>query len=552
MVDKNNNDLITMYCGECGAKMQVGVGSAGKATRCPDCRAKVPIPSSYLARPQIRFYCPRCEGRVRAWAEQSGQSMRCPGCDLDIELPQIEGYMDLDEGIEYSEPDAEPLSPPAETEGDPEEAWEQEEWDEPEEMWGEENETPEPAETEAPEPAETEAPKPAKPIRSGRSTRRMVRAALWSLVVIIPIGAVIFLRATKPEWLDRKLMKAAEAGTYTQASLLVTCGADVNTQDASGRTALHAAAEKGSKKIVDLLVAGGAQVDKEDSSGRTPLLLAVLGGHTDVVKLLLEHGADIHVAHPGDSRRLLDIAMASGHNAIANLILHRRETAKPTAAPSSIITVSEKEAGQHQVALRIPRVRLTPGKDSTSSQPSPAPTMEKPTAKKRPVIILDPTRLMPVGYYVRYMLKIGVRRMWGAKGEGSKKFLIIVFKGPLDIFKVSGYEFRYLKREDRRLTTRALTRHYDPTRFSLVLSNGYRVRASAIAPNWTPVETTPTSNIFHHNLTKSHESERDLRRGDIAVAWLVNARDCRAPFKVRVDWGQPINVPDVRYDAEEK
>ncbi|NOZ21448.1 MAG: hypothetical protein GXP25_10210 [Planctomycetes bacterium] len=538
MSAKEHNDVITMYCGECGAKMETSTDRAGKATRCPDCRAKIPIPSSYLARPQIRFYCPRCEGRVRAWAEQAGQSMRCPGCDLSIELPHIEGYMEFDEGIEQSDFSSETVV----SEEEFEETEESEEREEPDEEWEEQEE---------PEPAELEPPRRKKPIRAGRPTRRMIRAAVWSLVIVIPIGIVIFLRATKPEWLDRKLMRAAEAGTYTQASLLVTCGANVNTKDASGRTALHAAAEKGNRKIVDLLLARGAEVDEEDNAGRTPLLLAVTGGHRDVVVALLNAGADTHVTRPTDGRRLLDIAMANGHNAIADLLLHSRKKAKPQAPPSSIITIPEEDAQRERVALRIPRMRLTPGKKTPTTTES-SPPVRTPTPKKRPVIILDKTRLMPVGYYVRYMLKIGVRRMWGAKGEGNKKFLIIVFSGPLDMFKVSDYEFRYLKRENGRLTTREMTRHYDPTRFTLILSNGRRVRASAIAPNWTPVETTPTSNIFHYDLTKSYKSKRDLRPGEAAVAWLLHAENCHAPFQVRMDWGQPIAVPDVRYDAEEE
>ncbi|MEW6356128.1 MAG: ankyrin repeat domain-containing protein [Planctomycetota bacterium] len=546
MTDKKDNDLITIYCGECGAKMQVSADSAGKATRCPDCKAKVPIPSSYLARPQIRFYCPRCEGRVRAWAEQSGQSMRCPGCDLRIELPHIEGYVEPEEGFEQSELNPEQENAREEPAEVFEEADDEEEWEEP----GEEEEQDEEEEEEPPR-VERERSKAAKPILSRRSTRRMVRAALWSLVVVIPIGIFIFLRATRPEWLDRKLINAAEAGTYTRASLLVTCGADVNTHDSAGRTALHAAAEKGNKKIVELLIAGGAAVDREDHAGRTPLLLAVLGGHRDVVEALLDAGADPHVTHPTDGRRLLDIAMANGHNAVADLLLRRREEAKPQAPPpSSIITIPEGAGEQERVALRIPPSRLTLNKEAPTAAPSPA--VEQPAPKKRPVIVLDRTRLMPVGYYVRYMLKIGVRRMWGAKGEGNKKFLVVVFTGPIDMFKVSEYEFRYLKEENGKLTTVAMTRHYDPTRFTLILSNGERLRASAIAPNWAPVETTLTSNIFHYDLTKSYESERDLRPGQVAVAWLLRAEECRAPFQVRVDWGQPIAVPDVRYDAEEK
>ena len=72
-----------------------------------------------------------------------------------------------------------------------------------------------------------------------------------------------------------------EAGTEPEAlaavEYLVTLGADVNTVDANGETAMHGAAYKSLPKMVRLLADRGAKVDvwnRKDAHGWTPLLIA--------------------------------------------------------------------------------------------------------------------------------------------------------------------------------------------------------------------------------------------------------------------------------------
>lgn len=53
--------------------------------------------------------------------------------------------------------------------------------------------------------------------------------------------------------------------------LCLNAGADVNTIDLRGDTALHGAAQKGDDKVVQFLADHGAKLDIKDSKGRTPL-----------------------------------------------------------------------------------------------------------------------------------------------------------------------------------------------------------------------------------------------------------------------------------------
>ena len=53
--------------------------------------------------------------------------------------------------------------------------------------------------------------------------------------------------------------------------LLLDAGADVNSADSRGQTALHGAAEKGLDEVVKFLADRGAKLDAKDRQGHTPL-----------------------------------------------------------------------------------------------------------------------------------------------------------------------------------------------------------------------------------------------------------------------------------------
>ena len=78
------------------------------------------------------------------------------------------------------------------------------------------------------------------------------------------------------------------------ALLLLKHGADVNARtdkDKGHSTPLHIAAEYGRVEVVHVLLQHGADVDTEDGSGRTALQLASDRGHHEIMKLLSEHRA---------------------------------------------------------------------------------------------------------------------------------------------------------------------------------------------------------------------------------------------------------------------
>lgn len=74
-------------------------------------------------------------------------------------------------------------------------------------------------------------------------------------------------------------------------SLLLAAGADADSRDKDGNTALHLAANSGHTRCVELLLLGNAMVDQVSPQGQRALHLAACGGHETVVKALIRKGA---------------------------------------------------------------------------------------------------------------------------------------------------------------------------------------------------------------------------------------------------------------------
>jgi ankyrin repeat protein len=65
-----------------------------------------------------------------------------------------------------------------------------------------------------------------------------------------------------------------EAGTMDAMKLLLEYGADVNSFNANGQTAIHRAAQRGADQVVRFLADHGAKLNMKDKQGRMPVNLA--------------------------------------------------------------------------------------------------------------------------------------------------------------------------------------------------------------------------------------------------------------------------------------
>ena len=119
---------------------------------------------------------------------------------------------------------------------------------------------------------------------------------------------------------DAQLIKAAEDGNMQGIQTALANGADVNSKDANGTTALWTAAENGHTEIVKLLLEKGADMNvKATTDSVTALMIASQNGHAEIVKLLLGKGADVN-AKANDGFSAVNAAKNQGHTDIVQLL----------------------------------------------------------------------------------------------------------------------------------------------------------------------------------------------------------------------------------------
>jgi ankyrin repeat protein len=125
--------------------------------------------------------------------------------------------------------------------------------------------------------------------------------------------------------MSEQLMEAIKANNSARVRELLAGGADANSRDAYGATALINAAHIGNLEMVNDLLAAGAEVDAKDELGWTALMKACNNaemdrGFPEIVERLIAAGADPNVKI-GYGIRPLMIAAGYGEAAVCEALL---------------------------------------------------------------------------------------------------------------------------------------------------------------------------------------------------------------------------------------
>jgi len=122
-----------------------------------------------------------------------------------------------------------------------------------------------------------------------------------------------------PDW-----QRAAEIGDALRLAEMLEAGAEVDTLDRYGQTALMLAARNGHYEAVSVLVDADADLDHTAKYNLSALMLAALNDRLEVVEQLMEAGADSEIEGSGApgfaGKTALEIAEDLGREEIAEAI----------------------------------------------------------------------------------------------------------------------------------------------------------------------------------------------------------------------------------------
>ena len=134
-----------------------------------------------------------------------------------------------------------------------------------------------------------------------------------------PVRTVKPLPRINTQQANQQLFALAKNGNSQQVNNILSQGANVNSANSSGETALHAAASTGNTSTAQALLQHGANVNARTVRGWTPLHTAARFGRGNFVALLLSRGA-IRSIKNTDGKTPAQLATQANQQAIVNIL----------------------------------------------------------------------------------------------------------------------------------------------------------------------------------------------------------------------------------------
>ena len=160
-----------------------------------------------------------------------------------------------------------------------------------------------------------------RPITEPTPTLRPTAPITPALVAPAPT-----LSAEEVQAMNAQLISAAERGDTTTVLQLLAVGAEINSRDERGRTAVMAATHGNQAATVAVLIEAGADIEIQDTRQDNPFLYAGAEGLLEILKLTIDAGANTKLTNRFGGTALIPAA-ERGHIEVITELLTRTDLA---------------------------------------------------------------------------------------------------------------------------------------------------------------------------------------------------------------------------------
>jgi ankyrin repeat protein len=157
----------------------------------------------------------------------------------------------------------------------------------------------------------------ANPLQQEKAMKKVL-VSILSLAIILSLSQLA-AGQTGANSQNNPLLQAAAQGNTAVVQQLLDKGANIESKDKNGYTALILAAVFNNTEVVKLLLARGANIEAKNNDGNTALIWAAFKDKLEVVKLLLANGANIN-AKNNDGDTALTMATIKSATDVVNLL----------------------------------------------------------------------------------------------------------------------------------------------------------------------------------------------------------------------------------------
>ncbi|MDZ7755652.1 ankyrin repeat domain-containing protein [Rhodohalobacter sp.] len=119
--------------------------------------------------------------------------------------------------------------------------------------------------------------------------------------------------------LKDNILEAIQNIDIVSLNVLLAEGADINTVDEKGNTALMLASKIGNPRMVKIILAHSPNLNQQNNMGYTALMVASEQGQVHIIEQLLKQGADTSLKNM-DGRTAAELAIRNGQPNAADLL----------------------------------------------------------------------------------------------------------------------------------------------------------------------------------------------------------------------------------------